>query len=237
MPGFGYELVRAEETTGWTVSFNDGYSEENGGFIVSVNVPSENETTLAGIENVPESPVRQGYRFLGWFESDEAQEAWNISENAVKCNMILTAKWVEQVTVEFDVAGGTLNDSSLLKQTVDKGAKLQDPGNPTKTDGSTFAGWFKEGASASWNFESDTADANMKLTASWNKVETPATEYTVTLSANGDNVTGMPSESEITVTENGTLGDKLPTPSKDGYTFAGWREGLLMEQNEKPIRQ
>ncbi len=66
-------------------------------------------------------------------------------------------------TVQFDTDGG----SSVADQTVNAGAKVTKPADPTKAD-NTFAGWYSNAAKTkSWNFVTGTVDSDMTLYAKW----------------------------------------------------------------------
>jgi len=85
----------------------------------------------------------------------------------------------------------------------------------TAKSGYSFAGWYngstKVSSNASYTF---TMPANnYSLTAKFT-----ANTYTVTFDANGGSV----STTSRTVTYKSTYGT-LPTPTRDGYTFAGWK--------------
>ena len=79
-----------------------------------------------------------------------------------------------------------------------------------------FAGWYtspacEEGTEFNWQIEMPSH--TITLYAKW---EAPT--YTVTFNPNGGTVT----ESTLTVTKGQTLGDTLPTPTKEGDEFLGW---------------
>ena len=79
-----------------------------------------------------------------------------------------------------------------------------------------FAGWYtspacEEGTEFDWQIEMPSH--TITLYAKW---EAPT--YTVTFNPNGGTVT----ESTLTVTKGQTLGDTLPTPTKEGDEFLGW---------------
>ena len=78
--------------------------------------------------------------------------------------------------------------------------------------GYTFTGWYDE---AGHRYDASTVYSvrhDMTLVAGW----TPNT-YTVTFDANG----GAVEPASMTVTFGQAMG-KLPTPTRDGYTFDGW---------------
>ncbi len=77
-----------------------------------------------------------------------------------------------QCTVTFDVDGG----SAVESVTVTSGEKLTEPTAPTK-DGYEFVGWYKEGMTEKWNFETDTVTDNLTLYALWNEQAATADTY------------------------------------------------------------
>lgn len=56
----------------------------------------------------PEDPVREGYRFAGWYKDIHLNEEWNFEEDTVEGNMSLYAKWVQDEMQEStDVPEGS----------------------------------------------------------------------------------------------------------------------------------
>lgn len=113
----------------------------------------------------------------------------------------------KQYTVTFDGAGGSETQSA----TVVALTCVTKPADPTK-DHYTFAGWYN--GDTAWNFEVDTVEGNMTLTAHW----TPKS-YTVTFDSDGG--TDVANE---TVVYNTTV-TKPNDPEKEHYDFAGWYNG------------
>ena len=79
--------------------------------------------------------------------------------------------------------------------------------------GYTFAGWWYEDTDGwrLWDFENDKVYEDITLTARWERVT-----YTIHLDANG----GECDVTEYKISPNDKI--KLPTPTRAGYTFAGW---------------
>ena len=79
-----------------------------------------------------------------------------------------------------------------------------------------FAGWYTSPAcedGTEFDWQTKMPSHTITLYAKW---EAPT--YTVTFNPNGGTVT----ESTLTVTKGQTLGDTLPTPTKEGDEFLGW---------------
>lgn len=134
--------------TAWIVDFNsDGGSEV---VDVTVIVP-EGETAVVA---KPADPTREGYRFDGWFLGDEAYDF----ATPVTKHITLTAKWVKQVTVSFDVEGEGYKD-----QTFDINGVATEPTAPTK-DQAIFGGWLLNGEK--YDFTAPVT-ADITLTAKW----------------------------------------------------------------------
>ena len=101
-------------------------------------------------------------------------------------------------TVSFDTVGGTAIES----QTIEEDSLAQTPNTTTK-EGYTFI---------SWDYDFNTPiTSDTVITASWS-----SNPYTVTYDANGGTVANP--------TTNVASGEQytLETPSRTGYTFAGW---------------
>lgn len=188
----------------YTVTFNS-----NGGSEVKAQ-EVENGKTVAK----PTNPTRDGYTFGGWYTDSALTKEYDF-KTVVTGNLTLYAKWnkaeevVTKVTVTFNSNGG----SEVVSQTVDKGAKVTAPGNPTK-DGFTFGGWFTDEAlTAPYNFESAVTD-NLTLYAKWDEV---VKVYKIEFVTGDESISIEPVE----VNEGDT--PLMPTdPTRDGYTFGGW---------------
>ena len=79
-----------------------------------------------------------------------------------------------------------------------------------------FAGWYTSPAcedGTEFDWQTKMPSHTITLYAKWK-----APTYTVTFNPNGGTVT----ESTLTVTKGQTLGDTLPTPTKEGDEFLGW---------------
>lgn len=159
---------------------------------------------------LPTDPTREGYRFLGWYDSETGGNRLD-GTNAVTSDITVYARWemiIPTYTVSYDVNGG---NGSYSPTTVKEGEKIALPADPTR-DGYESIGWFTAPTGGD-KVTSDTAVAgNMTLYAHWNEIkksfaltyDTDGGEHidTVTL-ADGDNL-------------------PLPTPTRRGYTFLGW---------------
>lgn len=153
------------------------------------------------------TPTKTGYEFLGWYGSDGSvvvSGVWN------KANEKLAASWkANKYTITLDVNGGNALTETTLSVEYDKSFTLPTP----KRDGYTFNGWLD---AANVKVESGTYNktSDLALKASWTE-----TKYTLTLDPNGGEVDVT--KLELALGESFTL----PTPKKDGATFAGWYDG------------
>ena len=140
----------------------------------------------------PEKPTKTGYTFLGW---DMDVPATMPAEN-----LTITALWkVNQYTITFDTDGGT----PIASVTLDYGAPVTAPANPTKT-GYTFAGW-------------DTAiPATMPAKSIVIKALWTVNRYTITFDTDGGSAVAPITK------DYGAAVTAPKAPTKTGYTFLGW---------------
>ena len=140
----------------------------------------------------PAAPTKVGYTFAGW-DSE-------IPETIPAENKSFKALWtINQYTFSFDADGG----SDVAAITQNYGTKIETPAAPTKT-GYTFAGWVPA-------IPETVPAENMSFKAQWT-----INQYTLTF--NADNGT-----EDVKITQNyGTKFESPATPTKTGYTFAGW---------------
>ena len=123
--------------------------------------------------------------------------------------------WLSEVQVEdgsyasdFKPEKGSLYSTKNLRE----GASYSLPSNPSRT-GYSFDGWYTAASGGDRITSSTTVkNGNYNAYAHW----TPYT-YTVSFNANG----GSTATSSKSVSYDNTYGT-LPTPSRTGYTFAGW---------------
>ena len=125
----------------------------------------------------------------------------------------------EIYTVSFDSDGGEIVSS----QQVEAGKTAVKPDDPSK-EGYEFLGWYigKE----KFDFSKPIKE-NVTLKAKWEKGETVATIYTITLDIDGK-------KSTLKTDESGMLAEP-EKPTKEGYTFLGWYIGNKKVDFSKPF--
>ena len=169
--------------------------------------------------------TRTGYKFAGWFKDAELKTAWDFNKDKAATDVNLYAKWTAEVyTVKFDSNGGSAVPS--VKAAYD--SRLTKPKDPTRA-GYIFAGWtYKKNGTSFWNFVKEpgisTVKSNLTLYASWQK------PFTITFDSCGgtkvaSNKTGL----------NGRVLQPSQTPTREGYTFAGWYYKKNATDNDRPV--
>ena len=159
----------------------------------------------------PPEPTLEGYEFAGWYTA-EKDGTLVTEDTVVTASHTLYAHWTaNEYTVTFDANKGTVTPTEMKVRHGDAYGKL-----PTPTlDGYTFDGWYNDNGMQVK--PEDEVTASHTLYAHWK-----ASTYTVTFEANEGTAEPKPQ----TVIYGSTYG-KLPTLTRDGYTFAGW----FTEQN------
>ena len=184
----------------YTVNFN-----ANGGTVS----PTSKTATYDSSFSLP-TPTWDGHTFSGWYNGSTkvTSGTWKYTTG-----MTLTAHWdAVDYTISYTMNGGTNNSSNPSTYTVNDSFTLKEP---TKA-GYTFTGWTYSGQTTPTKNVTISAGTmgNLSYTANW-QVNT----YTVTLDANGGSVS--PTSKTVTYDASYTL----PTPTRTGYTFAGWYNG------------
>ena len=154
----------------------------------------------------PPEPTLEGYEFAGWFTEKDGGTLVT-EDTVVTASHTLYAHWTaNEYTVTFDANKGTVTPTEMKVRYGDAYGKL-----PTPTlDGYTFDGWYNDNGMQVK--PEDEVTASHTLYAHWK-----ASTYTVTFEANEGTAEPKPQ----TVIYGSTYG-KLPTLTRDGYTFAGW---------------
>lgn len=183
----------------WTVNEYDVNFHSNGGTeFESVKVQYNTNVTEP-------TPVKEGYRFDGWYMDEALTRKWNAPTGRVLATLNLYAKWTEEVKVTFNSNDGT----AIAPITLGKGENLVEPTEPVK-NGFVFDGWYTDaGLTTKWDAENGLVNADTTLFAKW------AAAYTVSFSTDGGNaIAPMVVKADTNLEE--------PTPVKAGYTFTGW---------------
>jgi uncharacterized repeat protein (TIGR02543 family) len=171
------------------------------------------------------TPTRTGYTFDGWYTKatggTKVTDSTTITANS---SHALYAYWTPNTyTVTFNPNGGSVSTTS---KTVTYGSTYGTLPMPTR-EGYVFAGWYtaSSGGVTVTDSTSVATPAAHTLYAHWDE----PISYTVTLNPNGGSV----STTAKTVTYGSTYGT-LPSPTRTGYTFAGWYTAASGGANVSP---
>ena len=165
------------------------------------------------------TPTRNGYEFVGWTGEGIIMPQLNVTiPTGSTGNKAYTANWqVIEYTITLDTNGGP--NVSPIKYTVEDSFTLPYPLRP----GYEFAGWTLDGsgmlpATTLIIYYGTTGDLHYK--AEWRLAE-----YTINMDLNG----GSGKEKVVyTITDEDF---ELPTPTRNGYEFVGWKgEGITTPQ-------
>ena len=203
-------------TANWTpTNYSISYSL-NGGSIsgqkTSYNIETANFT-------LPQ-PTRNGYTFTGWTGTglSSATKSVTISKGSTG-NRSYTANWsANGYTVSFNynkpsTATGTMSGNGTTSKGVTYAAAYGNLPQPS-IPGWTFNGWYTaaSGGSRISATTTYTTTGNQTLYAHWT-----INTYSISYNTNGGSISGQPTSYNVE-----TANFMLPTPTRNGYTFAGW---------------
>ena len=164
---------------------------------------------------LPAAPSKTGYSFVGWIVGGEVKSAGaTVNKLSADNNgaYTITAKWDDNTySVVYDTDGGSVVATGNYKYS----QEFSLPSAPTKT-GYTFAGWvynettYQPGDKLS--MLNPTNGATVTIKAAW-------TENTYTLKFDADGGSES-ADKELNYTDSYIL----PSSSKTGYTFLGWKD-------------
>lgn len=169
--------------------------------------PAEEKVESGKTAAKPEDPTADGWKFKGWYISDDyIGEPFDFT-TAITRDTTLHAKWARTWTVTFDVGD---HGTAPAAQTVEDGAKATKPADPTAEDYS-FQGWYTT-AECSTTFDFSTPiTGDTTVYAKW--VKKPI----VSFNTNGHGT----APTRQTVELNGKA-TKPADPTAEGYVFRGW---------------
>ena len=213
MPSSNTQLWSQWDVNSYTITF-----APNGGSVT----PTSKTFTINDSISLP-TPTRTGYTFSGWKVTEKADVSnWTLNDvytgTSIPAgkygNATLTAQWtVNTYTITYKYNNGVADTTA--KYTIEQSITLP---SPSKT-GYTFAGWKVTTAGGNWKttdsvYKGTVAAGkygNVTLTAQWT-----ANTYTITYVYNNGSA-------NTTATYNIEQAITLPSPTKTGYTFAGWK--------------
>ena len=187
-----------EEIQYFTVSYN---VHDHG------TVPAEEKVESGKTAAKPENPTEDGWKFKGWYRSDDyIGEPFDFT-TAITRDTTLHAKWARTWTVSFDVGS---HGTAPTAQTVENGAKATKPADPTAEDYS-FQGWYTDTRyTMEYDFSKEVTE-DTTVYAKW--VKKPI----VSFNKNGHGT----APASQTVELNGKA-VKPADPTAEGYVFRGW---------------
>lgn len=178
--------------------------------------------------STPETPIREGYRFDGWYLTDSYLTDQKVKfPYQVDGDRTLHAKWVKRCTIKFDTKDGGTEIPDVVQ---DEGYTVAKPADPTR-ENYRFAGWYLGGSE--YNFDS-VVSQDLTIEAKW-----VLQCYLVFDLGYGEesNVYYKTAPKDIGLTV-GT--DELKkNPSRAGFKFMGWYtekdgQGTKIEDDKFP---
>ena len=169
------------------------------------SLPLVSNVAYATTIDVPDVPVREGYRFTGWSPA--------VPASMPAYPLTFTAQWtVRQYTITFDTAGG----SEISPMTRDYGSEVPSIDDPTRI-GYTFVGWSPA-------IPGTIPASDITVRARWT-----VNQYTISFLQTGDSA--IPS---ITRDFGAAIG-AVDDPIRTGYTFAGWDSTIPMTMPARDV--
>ena len=164
-------------------------------------------------------PTRSGFTFASWNDAiGGGGSSYSASGSLTMpaANVTLYAQWTQiTYTISYNANGGSGAPSS---QTGAAGSAVTISNTAPTWDGYTFGGWNTSAAGTGTSYLSGASTTmpvgGINLYAKW----TAISNYLLTYNANGG--TGSPSPETRGSTETFNL--SATTPTRSGYTFAGW---------------
>jgi uncharacterized repeat protein (TIGR02543 family) len=144
----------------WNKAFTVTFNSNGGTAVEKQIIPSGGQ--IRYIE-----PVKNGFRFFGWYAEAALTNEWDFDEG-VTANMTLYAKWVESFPATIHFVPNT-EEYTVEDLNVSTGSKIKRPRVLTRTsDNKACIGWFRdETFEDEWDFLTMEVEGNMTLYAEW----------------------------------------------------------------------
>ena len=200
MPNHDYYLYAKWDAPSYMVTINKNY--ENAGTVTGAGMHEYSTTVTVSQTTNP------GYTFDGWYIDGVKRGELEIYRfNMPLKNMTVSAEWdLITYNVTYTLNGGSNSSYNPKTYNVENDIDLY---NPSRT-GYTFDGWTLNGKKVISIGNGMTGD--ITLVANWSPIH-----YSISLNPNGG-------ELEETVFETDyNQSYSLPTPTRLGYNFTGWR--------------
>lgn len=199
-----------EKNSSYNVTYNAFTTDSFGGTIYTGTAP----TNLIGVANLPDTlPVltQNGYILDGWYY-DSAYETLAAPGAALTSNVTLYAKWsIANYTISYYDSNGVTQFNNLSPTTYVMADRTITLPTPIK-NGYSFLGWYDIDLENRILSIAPMSYGNLSLYAKWER-----TTYNITYYDGSTQLNLSPTTYDYTV------GATLPTPTKTGYTFIGWR--------------
>ena len=214
----------------------------NGGTFFDGNETLQGVTDTDGVARLPLQPTREGYDFLGWSYDRDGNDPVDFTQAIVAGSGHATvyAQWKQnnEKAVLYVANGGAFADGNVAMEGVtDSNGVARQPLAPTR-EGYTFTGWTYDAAGTEpVDFTKPVQGGGQHVTfyAQW--AELANNEKDVLYVANGG-VFADGNETLQGVTDGDGVARQPLTPTREGYTFAGWtydREGTDPVDFSKPL--
>lgn len=163
----------------------------NGGVTASGNALQPVTVKHGDAVPVPEKITKAGYVFVGWYTDKDLTEAYYFGETPVTGDLILYAKWVEDVVPTYTITyirnGGNFIENGLYptEYTTESVLQISDLVYPTYPEFNSFDGWY-ENDSFTKPFVNDLTKnpRNVILYAKWNLADSIYTEMSKNINLN-----------------------------------------------------
>ena len=215
----------------------------NGGTFFDGNETMQGVTDTDGIARLPLQPTREGYDFLGWSYDRDGNDPVDFTKAIVAGSGHATvyAQWKQnnEKTVLYFANGGAFADGNeAMEGVTDSNGVARQPLAPTR-EGYTFTGWTYDAAGTEpVDFTNPIKGGGQHVTLYAQWAELANNEKDVLYVANGG-VFADGNEVLQGVTDGDGVARQPLTPTREGYTFAGWtydRDGNDPVDFSKPVQ-
>lgn len=208
-----FSLILIFSLFGLTSCTDDSKSGYKISFMINNDIYSAVETKGSESITLPNNPIKDGFKFIGWYFDNESFDKPFVSDSLLNTELSsdinLYAKMLEIYNITYELNGGENSENNPKEYTAEDDITFE---SATKAD-HTFLGWYLDDSYTKQITRIEPGKQNKDITLYANY---SINQYEITFNSNGG------TEIESITQSYGTDVVEPDNPTKEGFRFIGW---------------